>query len=110
MKYRNDLTAEYVRLLISYDPNTGIFIRKQTGRIINNKKHGYIVIKFKHTWYAAGRIAWLYQTGSWPKNEIDHINKIKDDNRWCNLRDVTKQENLKNKGPYKKRKFLRATF
>ena len=37
------------------------------------------------------------QTGEWPLYEIDHINRIKTDNRWCNLRDVTCTVNLQNK-------------
>ena len=39
---------------------------------------------------------WLYVTGKFPKNEIDHINHIKDDNRWDNLRDVAHSTNGKN--------------
>ena len=35
-------------------------------------------------------------TGKWPNGEVDHINGIRDDNRWCNLRDVTKSENQRN--------------
>ena len=31
-----------------------------------------------------------------PENEIDHINRIKDDNRWCNLREVSRQCNVRN--------------
>ena len=31
-------------------------------------------------------------TGEWPK-EIDHINRIKDDNRFCNLRITTRSLN-----------------
>jgi HNH endonuclease len=49
--------------------------------------------------YRAGRLAWLYMTGEWPKNQIDHINRDKADNRFCNLRDVTQTENMRNKAP-----------
>lgn len=35
--------------------------------------------------------------GDWPKNEIDHINKDKQDNRINNLRDVTTAENQRNR-------------
>lgn len=34
-------------------------------------------------------------TGEWP-DQVDHINGIRDDNRWCNLRDVDNQGNAKN--------------
>jgi hypothetical protein len=50
---------------------------------------------FKHD-YCAHRMAWLLMTGSWPADEIDHINHVKDDNRWGNLREATHQQNMKN--------------
>ena len=38
------------------------------------------------------------QTGAWPTAEIDHKNRIKDDNRWANLRSATHAENQHNCG------------
>ena len=35
-------------------------------------------------------------TGKWPKERMDHINHIRKDNRWLNLRETTNQENNKN--------------
>lgn len=35
-------------------------------------------------------------TGRWSKKFIDHINGIKDDNRWCNLREANQSENIAN--------------
>lgn len=46
--------------------------------------------------YKAHRVIWLLVVGYWPKDEIDHINQIRDDNRWVNLREVTRTENAKN--------------
>lgn len=43
------------------------------------------------------RLIWLYMTGEWPKGDIDHINGRRDDNRWCNLREVTRKENCRNR-------------
>lgn len=43
----------------------------------------------------AHRVIWKMVTGEEP-DQIDHINGSNDDNRWCNLRDVTAQENQKN--------------
>tara|TARA_R110000765_G_scaffold23889_1_gene60073 strand:- start:1652 stop:1879 length:228 start_codon:yes stop_codon:yes gene_type:complete len=34
--------------------------------------------------------------GDWPVHTIDHINRVRDDNRIENLRDVTMKENLQN--------------
>ncbi len=59
---------------------------------------GYIyVLVGKH--YAAHRIAWLLMTGEWPKADIDHRNKNRADNRWVNLREATRSQNLANQGP-----------
>lgn len=35
-------------------------------------------------------------TGEWPPDEIDHINGVRDDNRWVNLRIATRGQNLCN--------------
>ena len=50
------------------------------------------------------RAIWFMCTGFPPKNEIDHINRIRDDNRISNLRDVTASVNSQNKGLYKNNK------
>jgi HNH endonuclease len=53
-------------------------------RYINSD--GYRVIEIDETEYFAHDLAWLWMTGEFPKGQIEHINGIKDDNRWCNLR------------------------
>lgn len=47
--------------------------------------------------YYSSRLAWLYMTGSWPKDQIDHINRIKDDDRWENLREANQSQNSYNR-------------
>lgn len=101
------LTAEELRERLNYDPETGIFTIKSSR--FKNKigdqagwKHskGYIGINLtvggtsKH--FYAHRLAWLYETGSWPEGQIDHINGIRDDNRIVNLRDVPQTHNMLN--------------
>jgi hypothetical protein len=98
------LTQPELKNSLHYDSETGLFTQllRTSKRIkINNiaggkNKIGYILICIKYKRYLAHRLAWLYMTGVWPKHNIDHINGIRDDNRWCNLRDVTQSVNMQN--------------
>ena len=89
---------------LSYDPDSGVFTRKLTqrrwkaGTVIAGRPdgHGYRVIGIDGQSFRAHRLAWFYTTGQWPPNDIDHINGIRDDNRWCNLRPATRAQNLRN--------------
>lgn len=56
---------------------------------------GYISCKILGVTMPLHRFVWFRETGEWP-DCIDHINGIRTDNRWCNLRNVTKQENNRN--------------
>lgn len=58
---------------------------------INNE--GYIHLELLGKAYKCHRLAWLYMTGEFPKLLIDHINRIKSDNRWLNLREATHSQN-----------------
>ena len=95
------LTAEDVKKVVSYDKNTGKFIRltgKYAGRLggYTNPYKGYVYLRINGKKYMAHRVAWLYEYGTWPIGDIDHINQIKDDNRIENLREVSKSENQHN--------------
>jgi hypothetical protein len=46
--------------------------------------------------YKGHRLAWLYMTGCWPLDEVDHVNQEKSDDRWINLRAVTHKQNAQN--------------
>lgn len=107
----DNLTAEIVRELLSYDPDTGVFTwikrvahRVQVGSVAGTrcKRHARLMILSKQR--LAHRVAWLYVHGEWPKNVIDHINRDGFDNRLCNLRDVTQSENLQNASVSRKNK------
>lgn len=60
---------------------------------------GYRVVSWKGKRYAVHRVIWLIEHGSWPSNEIDHINGVKDDNRLINLRECTRSQNVANTRP-----------
>ncbi len=102
------LTIERLRELLHYDPETGIFTHRIgrkgqstrageiAGRIRAQDGHRRIGIDYGR--YFASRLAWLYMTGEWPESEIDHINRIPNDDRFANLRVATRGENQANRG------------
>jgi hypothetical protein len=67
---------------------------------------GYRRRTIDKTLYLGHRLAWFYMTGEWPQHEIDHIAKPnvtpeeawanKSDNRWCNLGEATRGQNMAN--------------
>jgi hypothetical protein len=98
-----NLTAEEVRRLFNYDPDTGIFTRLvnrhrfKAGEVAGAKSDdGYINIKIRTKTYKAHRLAWLYVYGLFPSLQVDHINGIRSDNRISNLREVSHSGNTQN--------------
>lgn len=89
---------EKLKSELYYDEESGLFVWiKETymfGKYAGAKnKDGYIRIKFNGKLILSHRLAWFYVYGDWPKQHIDHINRIRDDNRIENLRDVSIGEN-----------------
>jgi len=104
------LTAERLRELLTYEPDTGVFrwrvpagrwLSIPAGSLVGFSHKGYWRICIEGRFYKASRLAWLYMTGEWPVHQIDHRNRVKSDDRWENLRDVTCQINNLNKGKSK---------
>lgn len=58
---------------------------------------GYRQIVICGKTYFEHRLVFLLHNNRWPSGEIDHINRIRDDNRIENLRDVSGSENQQNK-------------
>ena len=101
------LTPQYLREHLSYDPESGVMswlkpcssksravIGRQAGGITST---GYWQIKLGANRYLVSRLAFLYMTGEWPANVVDHIDRNRENNRWSNLRDVSQSENNRNK-------------
>lgn len=103
------LTAEEVRRLLDYDPETGIFRWKvansrriKVGDVTGyQQSSGNVVIRINTKAYVASRLAWLYMTGEWPPRHVDHENLDPGDNRWTNLRKANKSQNGANRGAQK---------
>jgi hypothetical protein len=97
------LTADEVRRLLKYEPDTGTFYwgvdtwNTSVGDIAGSRQsRGYWHIKINRRLYMAHRLAWLFVTGEWPIGHVDHINGNRSDNRFANLRIATGSENAWN--------------
>lgn len=91
-----------LRELLDYDPAIGVFRwRKHAdvnprywGRRAGTASgNGYRQIQIDFIRYFEHRLAWLYVTGEWPDQQVDHRNRIRDDNRFPNLRKATSSQN-----------------
>lgn len=99
-------TAERVRELFNYDPETGLFTRRVASRTAKAGRvegwidpQGYSRFYIDRRLYQAHRVAWLYVHGQWPRDQIDHVNRVRDDNRISNLRECVNAENRQNIKP-----------
>ena len=102
------LTQKRLKEILNYDPETGIFIwrerlardgrrlgcaGKEAGTV---KKDGYIIIKYDEVCYPAHRLVWLYLFGYIPEYEVDHLDRVRHNNRAENLREVSPSCNCQN--------------
>lgn len=101
-----DLTCAILRERLHYDPLTGIFTWKvsfgvgansRVGKVAGSYSDGYVTIRIDRRTYRAHRLAWLYTTGEWPVNQIDHWDTDRGNNRFTNLRDVPSRVNAQNR-------------
>lgn len=97
-------TADDVRSLLDYSPESGEFKwkssgggRRASGLAGSKSKDGYISIFINYKAYKAHRLAWLHCFGEWPRGPIDHINGNPGDNRISNLREATSMTNAQNR-------------
>lgn len=94
---KNSLTQHKLKTLLSYDKDTGQFTNLKTGNVVGWHHSGYLRTYVLGKKYYLHRLVWLYVFGRFPDHEIDHINNDRSDNRFTNLREATREQNLRNK-------------
>lgn len=97
------LTQHQLKSVLIYYPDTGEFrwsvgrpgasLGSKAGRVNSS---GYVEIGVLNGLYRAHRLAFLYMTGAFPENGVDHINRDRMDNRWSNLRECDQSKNMAN--------------
>lgn len=104
MREKTSIDLPELRRILHYNKKTGEFTNRITrhsravaGTVAGAyKTGGYLQIQILNSVYLSHRLAWFYVYGEWPVGQIDHINGTRDDNRLCNLRVVTPQQNKQN--------------
>ena len=99
------LTAGRLRELLHYDPSTGAFTRRVStapnaragDRAGYPDGAGYAQMHLDNRQYRSHRLAWLYVYGEWPKDQLDHIDRDRSNNRIANLREVDNLQNGQNR-------------
>lgn len=94
------ITQDELKQRMHYNQRTGLFLRiLRSGRrkpAGNVNKDGYVHIRVGGKTHKAHRLAWLYVTGVWPDDMLDHKNGARADNRFCNLRQADRAINSQN--------------
>jgi hypothetical protein len=105
------ITQEYLKSILDYDPETGVFTRLRradrsphwNGRYAGKEagydwtpKGGnvtYRAINIDGYPYLAHRLAVLWMTGQWPESLVDHEDLDGTNNRWANIRHADHAQN-----------------
>lgn len=96
------LTQARLKRLLSYNETTGVFTwlqptsnRVKAGAVAGSvRAHGYVYIVIDSKQYPAHRLAFLYMLGYMP-NIVDHIDCIRANNAWANLRSLSHAGNIR---------------
>lgn len=97
------LTQEQLLDVLHCDPVEGKFYwkiparRRKVGEVAGAMRpDGYVQIQINYELHLVHRLMFLATTGVYPMFEVDHVNRLRSDNRISNLRITTRKENGEN--------------
>ena len=101
------MNQELLKSMFHYSPTTGEFTRthkvSKTGTLVKCSfissslgSAGYLRVSVNRKSYLVHRLVFLYMTGQFPTDNVDHVNGVRTDNRWSNLRTVDQRNNSMN--------------
>ena len=99
------LTIERLREVLDYCPETGLFTwrvstsnRMPIGSAAGSlKPNGYVAVNIDGKRYQAHRLALFWVSGIEPKAQaVDHKDRNPSNNKFTNLREATREENMQN--------------
>lgn len=109
------IEIDYLRSLLRYDPDTGLFTwrrrprnefssdriynswnAKYSGKNCGSLTNKYRTLRINDSQFYCHRLAWAIHYGEWPESDVDHINMVKTDNRIQNLRLSSRRQNMSN--------------
>lgn len=106
MKAKSLPAVEILRELFEYDAERGVLTWRCWNRGGQMKKGeragsptpaGYVSVSVNKSAYLIHRIIWKIVMGVDPCGDLDHINGIRSDNRWVNLREASRSQNAANR-------------
>jgi hypothetical protein len=108
-KYRR--CESYIQEHLEYDPEIGGVRWKKrpwrthvrVGEKAGTDRAGYSALNIMRKNLYVHHVVWFLVYGTWPSNELDHINLDGCDNRIENLRQATRWQNARNVGTQKRR-------
>lgn len=95
------MTQGRLKEKLKYCPMTGLFFNASGGGAVGKDMDGYLYHYMDGRNYPLHRLAILYVTGKMPINDVDHINMDRSDNRYENLRECSRSENMMNTKAHK---------
>ena len=117
MADRSQITPEFLKSVLTYDPLSGSLTWKARAREMFSSDGafktwnsrfsgsdalscvattGYLHGRILGIGFLAHRVAWAIHSGRWPEHQIDHLNGNRKDNSILNIQEVSPEGNRKN--------------